>query len=139
MMYYGREHDAYRRSAIETSTPEGLILMLYDGAISMLASAEAALAGDRKEESRASVYKTQDIIGELMSSLDFERGGDVAGNLFRLYEYFNYRLAQANVRGDAGMIAEVRSSLMDIRDAWREAMASVRVESAEPRRARVAQ
>lgn len=138
-MYYGREHDAYRKSAIETSSPEGLILMLYDGAITALASAEAALAEGRAEDYRNQMYKAQNIVSELMSSLDFARGGDVARNLFRLYEYFNYRMIQANVKGDASMIAEVKSSLTEIRSAWREAMSTLKDDGMEPTEARVAQ
>lgn len=127
MYYQAQQCDAYRRSAIETSTPESLILMLYEGAVSSLAAAEKAMSGEGQDESaRTSVYKAQDIIGELMSSLDFEQGGEIAANLFRLYEYFNYRLIQANVNGDANLVAEVRSSLAGLRDAWRDAMASVR-------------
>ena len=104
-----------------TATPLGLIIMLYDGMIANLARAERSLVAGENEECARRLGRAQDIICELMGSLDFERGGEIARNLFRVYEYMNYRLIQANLRRDPAIAAEVRGLAMQLKEAWEEA------------------
>ncbi len=112
---------AYRRSSVATATPLGLIVMLYDGLAVNLARAERSLAVAPGAESARFLKKAQDIICELMGSLDFEKGGEIARNLFRVYEYMNYRLIQANLRRDPAVVAEVRGLVLQLKEAWEEA------------------
>ncbi|NPV58357.1 MAG: flagellar export chaperone FliS [Actinobacteria bacterium] len=112
---------AYKRSSVATATPLGLIIMLYDGMVVNLARAERSLAVTPGAESARYLKKAQDIICELMGSLDFEKGGEIAGNLYRVYEYMNYRLIQANLRRDPAMVAEVRGLALQLKEAWEEA------------------
>ena len=51
------------------------------------------------------IYKAQDAITELMCALDMEKGGTIAANLYKLYEYMNWRLSEANIKKD-GKITE---------------------------------
>ncbi len=112
---------AYKRNNVATATPLGLIIMLYDGLAVNLARAERSLALATAAESARYLKKAQDIICELMSSLDFEKGGEIARNLFRVYEYMNYRLIQANLRRDPSVVAEVRGLVLQLKEAWEEA------------------
>ncbi len=112
---------AYKRSSVSTATPLGLIVMLYDGLAVNLARAERSLAVSPGADSARYLKKAQDIICELMGSLDFEKGGEIARNLFRVYEYMNYRLIQANLRRDPAMVAEVRGLVLQLKEAWEEA------------------
>ncbi len=43
----------------------------------------------------------QDILSELMASLDFDKGGVLAKNLFSLYSFMNRRLLDGNLKKDA--------------------------------------
>jgi flagellar protein FliS len=70
-----------------------------------------------------SILKTQEIITELMVSLDFEQGGEIAKNLFSLYTWFNQELLAANINQDPQRIATVRNMLNDLRSAWSEIIA----------------
>lgn len=112
---------AYKRNSVATATPLGLIIMLYDGLSVNLAKAERSLAISPGAESARYLKKAQDIIFELMGSLDFEKGGEIARNLFRVYEYMNYRLIQANLRRDPAVVAEVRGLVLQLKGAWEEA------------------
>ena len=49
-----------------------------------------------------------------------EVGGDVAPTLYRLYEYYNRRILEANMRKEIEPIREVEHLLGDLRDAWAE-------------------
>ena len=64
--------------------------MLYEEAIRQIDLAKGALEEDTKQLDRVNnaIGKAQDIITELMVSLDFEKGGEVAEKLFNLYMYF---------------------------------------------------
>jgi flagellar protein FliS len=117
---------AYRRTQIETASKEQLLLMLYDGAIHYLKRAKMKMQEPPSEASLTEktnlILKAQDIILELMSALDMENGGELTKQLFRLYEYMNYRLNQANIRREIPAIEEVVTLLSDLRATWDEAI-----------------
>ncbi|MDR0684850.1 MAG: flagellar export chaperone FliS [Spirochaetaceae bacterium] len=123
---------AYRQTRIKTASQGQLIVMLYDGGISNLDHALELLnrkAGSKKspskiEEIGKSILKAQEIITELMVSLDFEQGGEIAENLFALYTWFNKELLEAHIKSDAARILNVRNLLDRMRASWVEIAAS---------------
>ena len=74
--------------------------------------------------------KTEEIITELMVSLDFEQGGDISQNLFSLYTWFNRELLEANIKQDMGRIRVVRNQIVELRSAWQEIAAKNAAETA---------
>ena len=120
---YKSQVNQYRRMKIETASPEMLILMLYDGAIKNIKTAVANNQGD--ENTNLEVFsnmliKAQNIITELMVSLNFDIGGDIARNLFNIYEYVNYTLAQANINKSNENMDTIIQMLTDLRGTWKE-------------------
>ena len=119
----------YARMDVETgvsgASPELLIVMLYDGAISAIGMARHRLeAGDHAGKGRC-ISKAIGIIEEgLRGSLDPDAGGELAGNLSALYEYMSHRLMLANLRNDAGILDEVAGLLRDLKLAWDGLVAS---------------
>jgi flagellar protein FliS len=105
--------------------------MLYNEAVKQLDHGlellERNAAGKKNpgriEQVSKSVLKTQEIVTELMVSLDFEQGGDIAKNLFSLYTWFNKELLAANINQDPQRIATIRNMLNDLRGAWSEIIA----------------
>jgi flagellar secretion chaperone FliS len=114
--------NAYREIQIKTANQIRLIVMLYDGAIRHLNLAlDAAAGGHRRyDELNNHIIAAQDILSELTASLDFEKGGAVARNLFSLYSFMNRRLLEANMKKDPAPIQEVKKHLGDLREAWDE-------------------
>ena len=94
--------------------------MLYDGAIKQVNLAIEAM--DQKHRKydvmNNSIIKAQDIISELMVSLDFDKGGDIARNLFSLYIFMNRQLLDANVQKLIAPLRDVKGMLMELRAAW---------------------
>lgn len=113
---------SYKETQIKTATPGKLILMMYDGAIKNLNQALQDMEDEhrRYDSISNSLIKAQDIIAELMISLDFERGGEIAKNLFGLYVFMNRRLLDGNIKKDKAPLEEVRTLLMELRGAWAE-------------------
>lgn len=108
----------YQTNQIATASPKKLLIMLYDGAIKNLRLAELSLNEKNLENVNKYLTKTQDIITEFMATLNFEDGGEVAQNLYRLYEYMDYRLIRANIDKDIEPIKEIRKYLEELRDTW---------------------
>ena len=109
---------AYRRQQVETASPGQLIVMLYDGCIRHCRAAQEAIAREDRDGAARHLLKAQDIVSELMASLNLEAGGEIAIRLLRLYEYMYRRLVLANVRKDASAVQEVERLLVGLRDAW---------------------
>lgn len=112
----------YQRSQTETASQGELILMLYGGAIKYLNKARYHIESDNKEGAHKNVIAAQNIVLELMYSLDM-RAGDVAKNLFGLYNYLYRRLVEANMRKDATIVEEVTTMLRDLQGAWEHVVA----------------
>ena len=88
---------SYQKTDISTSSPTKLVLMLYDGAVGFLRrSVEYAEAGDIRNRN-LSASKARAIIEELNNSLNTEAGGELAGQLRRLYLFMNRHLLQATM------------------------------------------
>lgn len=118
----------YRSNAVLTASPGQLVLMLYDGALRSLALAHEAFGRSENDIGRIEVInnqllKTQAILAELQGALDFEKGGEVATTLDRLYEYYSRRLYEANLRKQLDPVVEVERLLGELRAGWAEMLA----------------
>ena len=119
----------YMGDTVATASPQQLLVMLYDRLALDLERGEAALrAGDVEEASRQLLHG-QDIVAERHSSLkvDLWDGGP---RLAALYTWLLTELVQANVKRDANRVASCRDVVEPLRDAWRQAAASLAVASA---------
>ncbi len=103
--------------------------MLYDEAIKHIDTAIDLLdKGDKRLDLvNNSIIKAQDMVTELMVSLDFDRGGEIAMNLNNLYFYFNQQLMEANIQKNCDMLRPVRSMIADLREAWNTISSQVAV------------
>jgi flagellar protein FliS len=91
----------YQNQAVRSASPEQLVGKLYNLGIT------ACHRGERS--------KLRAVLVELISSLDFEQGGELANRLYALYEFCLHE----SVTGDLAMINELFSGL---RSAWQEAV-----------------
>jgi len=115
---------AYRETRVRTAGPGQLVVMLYEEAVRQCDRAVEYLETDLKrktaniEKVNQAICKVQDIVTELMASLDFDAGGDIARDLFSLYVYFNRELTEANIAKDATRVKAVRLMLAELASAW---------------------
>lgn len=118
---------AYKETRVKTASPGQLIVMLYDEAIKQLDAAARHIGEASKpkpqdiERINAALGKAQDVVTELMASLDFEAGGDIAQNLFALYVWFGREILEANIRKEVGRVKSVRKMMAELREAWADA------------------
>lgn len=126
-------HQTYLRMQTSTASPGELIAMLYDALLRNLSRAEGSLESKDIESAHNALLKSQDIVLELMSSLDLEAEGD-AGSIARqmapLYEYMYRRLLDASMHKETAPVAEVRRLVQPVRDAWRFALEQIAQQAA---------
>ena len=119
-MSYRNAQDVYKQNQILNATPKKLVIMLYEGAIKNLKLAELSAADKKIEATSNALIKAQEIIQELMVTLDFKNGGEVAENLNQLYDFYLTELIKANRSKDPESIKKVREPLEELRDTWIE-------------------
>ena len=137
-MAYSNAISTYKETKVKTASQGQLIIMLYTEAVKNLDQGLELLSlnsGERKypgniEKISNSILKTQEIITELIVSLDFEQGGEIAKNLFALYSWFNKELMEANIAQNTGRVKDVRFLLNELKNAWEEIVAKNGVETA---------
>ena len=112
----------YRSTQILSSRPERLILLLYDGAIKFIHQGQQALEKEQLEQAHNSLIRAQNILVELMGSLNFEKGGEIASNLFRIYEFMHYTLVQANIKKKPEPLGRICEQLKQLRESWFQAL-----------------
>ncbi|GMO50945.1 MAG: flagellar export chaperone FliS [Treponemataceae bacterium] len=123
-MGYTEAYTAYRETGVKTAGKGRLIVMLYDGAIKALTAAWERIADDGKVELydvdkfNTSCLRAQEIITELMVSLDMRDGGEIAENLMALYIFFNQELLHANIHRDKQKITFVLEMMSQLRESW---------------------
>ena len=113
-----RGADAYRRTAVQSSSPLGLVVMLYDGAIRFVLEARDAIARKDVAARTNAVSRALAIVAELQNTLNVKEGGKVAEELDRLYTYMNGRLLDVTARADDDAAKEVHKLLTTLREAW---------------------
>jgi flagellar protein FliS len=123
---YNQALSAYRETRVRTASQGTLVIMLYDEAIKQIGEALSLFDGDVKkdppriEKMNKCILKTQEIITELMASLDMEAGGEISKNLLALYTFFNQQLLEGNVEKDPKKIEFVKKMMEELRMAWVE-------------------
>lgn len=123
-MSYGQNSRlaAYQTASVHGQVVEGdphrLVLVLMDAIMERLSRTRGYIErGDVVQRTKV-LHSCVTLVSELRGSLNLAEGGEIAQNLSSLYEYMVRRLLQANLQGDAAIVAEVASLLSEIRGAW---------------------
>ena len=113
-------YQQYRKNVVNTSTPQELTLMLYNGLIKNLKLAVQAIGDKDNEGTNNNLAKSQNILEEFMGSLNMDY--EVLNNLYALYDYMYRRLIDAYIKKDKAVIEEVIGFAEELRDTWSQAM-----------------
>jgi flagellar protein FliS len=119
-MYNKLPHQNYTQVQVSTVDRGRLLLMLFDGCLKFLRLCKDGL--EKKDISKFAKYlsKSQAIISELMVTLDFEKGGQIAKDLDRLYEFMLFYLTEANIEKNPKKIQKVIELMETITAAYRD-------------------
>jgi flagellar protein FliS len=113
---------SYRQVATQTAPPGQLILMLFDGALRFLERGLAGFNCTDPAEANMTIHnnfqRALDIVRELNRAVNLEQGGECAENFRQLYDYFERKIVDSNVRKNPEGAREVVEHLTAMRDAW---------------------
>ena len=115
-----KSYSQYKEKTIESSRPEELTLMLYNGLIKFILSAKEDIEAKNLEGAHNTLIKCQDIVFEFQFCLNMEY--EISDSLMKLYDYIYNRLIEANAKKDTEILDEVLEFATDLRDTWVEAM-----------------
>lgn len=110
--------DTYRRTAVQSSSPVQLVVMLYDGALRFCADARGAILRRDVAAKGKALSKAIAIVGELQGTLDLERGGEVAVSLHQLYSFLTDRLISASFTQSVEPLDQAVRVLTNLREGW---------------------
>jgi flagellar protein FliS len=121
--------EQYETQKIMAASPMELIVILYDHAIRNLSKAMDAFEikeePERVQALNNNLLRAQDFIAELACSLDIERGGEMALQLSRLYDFMLNYLTEANNKQCRESIESVHKILTELREGWTQALATI--------------
>ena len=111
-------YQAYQQNTVTTASPGELTLMLYNGCIKFIGKAMTAIENNKISERNENVQKAQNIIRELMVTLNMDM--DVSKNMIVLYDYVLERLTHANVKNDVQALKDAEALVTEFRDTWKQ-------------------
>jgi len=114
----------YLETSIATASKEDLIIKIFDVLITSSTLALEKLQTDVSdiETIHKSLLRAQRALCLLMGSLDMEIGGEVARNLFRVYEFWHHELVMANMQKSAVRVERLLPNFKDYRQMWMTAI-----------------
>lgn len=114
----------YLETSVATAAKEDLIVKIFDVLIIASQQALDKLVNEREdiEGIHKALLRAQRACSVLMGSLDMEIGGELAVNLFRVYEFWHHELVMANMQKDAERVKRILGFAKGYRETWAQAV-----------------
>lgn len=115
----------YLETSISTVSKEDLIIKIFDALVlySSRALEKFETESDDVEGIHNALLRAQRACCLLMGALDMEIGGELARNLFRIYEFWHHELVMANMKKDPNRLKVLLPTFKEFRETWTEAIA----------------
>lgn len=113
-------YNSYQQNSVAVESPARLVEMLYEGILRFSSMAKRCIDSGDIEKKIYYINRTTDIFVELLNSLDYEKGGQVAHYLTGLYTHQIKLLTQANMENSKEKIDIVIKVTKGLLEAWKE-------------------
>ena len=113
-------YNSYQQNSVAVESPAKLVEMLYEGILRFASIAKRCIDSEDIEKKIYYINRTTDIFVELLNSLDYEKGGQVAHYLTGLYTHQIKLLTQANMENNKEKIDIVIKVVKGLLEAWKE-------------------
>jgi flagellar secretion chaperone FliS len=117
-MLANKQYQAYQQNSVNTATPGELTVLLFNGCLKFIKLAKIGIEEKNIEQRNTNLIKAQNIMQELMITLDMNV--EVSKNLLTMYDYLYHRLIEANTKNSAEILDEVEAHVTDFRNTWKE-------------------
>ena len=114
--------NADREAFADSDDPHALIEVLFDELLRHMNQFAVDVENGKIKTGGASDPSSRalTILYGLQSSLNFENGGDIASNLFRLYEFARQQILHTMRSSELEGTRAAIAALADIRDSWKQ-------------------
>ena len=109
---------SYQKNQISGMSQKDLIVLLYSGAVNFLKQAQKFLQQEKPAEFSDSIERVHRIIYHLYTTLDFERGGEIADRLGALYTFIISQLYIVNSTKNEKIISDLLIIISDLKEGW---------------------
>jgi flagellar secretion chaperone FliS len=113
-------YQQYKEVQVNTANSGKLLIMLYQGCIKFLRIAGKGIEDKDIELANNNIIKAQNIIRELINTLDMENGGEIARNLYSLYDFMNSQLIYANINKELAPVETVENMMLELLEVWQQ-------------------
>lgn len=120
---------AYAENDILYQDPVEITCLLYAKAIEKLNLAKQHLASENIDERSGAIAHAMEIVLELQGTLDGDKGGEIAVELARLYDYIQERLVEGNAQQSAAPLDEAIRLLSTLYDGWKQCRSQMMLEA----------
>ena len=110
--------DVQTKVAVESADQHSLVSMLFSGIIDSLIEVEKTFDSCDLKARSTNVTKAQTILFSLRSTLDHDKGGEIARLLDSLYDYCIRQLSRSHAGGEVEPVLEVKGLIKQIGEAW---------------------
>lgn len=106
------------KSRVDSASPHGLVGLLYEELLRALDQAVVSAGRGQQLAGNSHFTKAQSIIIALEASIDFDKGGELAGTLARIYRACRKEMMDSCATDDVTKLSEVRAAISNIAYAW---------------------
>ena len=124
-MSYASQSSSYREMEIQSASPERLVVIVFEQLVVNLERARIAMDRNDIELRVTSLRRARGLVGELLATLDFEKGGPLATQLADLYQFMLYELVDIGQRKDVVTLRKLVNIATSLRDGFTAAAQSV--------------
>lgn len=113
-------YENYIKTELDSLPIPGIIAKGYDRIILELKSTIESIEKGNLKEKIKSISKALDILTTLRLGLDFEKGGEIAQNLYDIYSFCEREIQLANLKNDTQKLNDVIKILNTVKEGWEE-------------------
>ena len=117
-MSYANHAAQYQEVAVRSASPGQLVVMVYDHLLLHLRRTRLAMEQGNPDLRIASLDKARAALGELLASLDLERGGEIAKQLSGLYAFLLAELVELGLRPSVERLDRMIGMAGELREAF---------------------
>lgn len=115
---YAPALETYHRQRVMTASPMQLVRMLYDAMLQSTREAKTALQSKDYTVAHNSLLHAQQVVEELDRAVDEAKGGEIAGNLRRLYDFLLQRLTYVNITKSVSALEDTETVMEEMYQMW---------------------
>lgn len=121
MMSYATQTASYREMEVTVASSEKLVVIVFEQLVVNLERARIAMERQDVELRVTALRRARGLVGELLATVDFEKGGSLANQLADLYQFMLYELTDIGQRGDIVTLRKLVNVATQLRDGFKGA------------------